>query len=137
MQTTTQLRPWSVKRRWSAHFIRAMSILFLSFDASMKLLRLAPAMEATIQLGYPAQAVMGIGMIELICLVLYSIPRTMILGAILLTGYLGGAVATHVRIESAPFSVVFPVLLGMAVWGGVVLREPQLWALFWRSTARD
>jgi hypothetical protein len=108
---------------WS---LSVLAILFLLFDTVIKVLSLPPAVEATTQLGYAAGLVATIGLIELACLVVYCIPRTARLGAILLTGYLGGAVATHVRAGSPLFSVVFPLLIGALVWGGLLLRDARL-----------
>jgi len=101
--------------------------LFLLFDSVMKILKLAPAVQGTIQLGYPESVVVGLGIVLLVCTVLYAIPRTAILGAILLTGYLGGAVATQVRVGNPLFGyVLFPVYLGILIWAGIMLREHRL-----------
>jgi hypothetical protein len=115
---------------WAGRIAGGLAILFLLFDTAIKLLRLPPAVEGTVQLGYPKSVLLGIGIIELVCLAAYIIPRTSILGAILLTGYLGGAVATHVRIGSPLFShVLFPVYVGLLVWGALVLRDDRLRAV--------
>jgi hypothetical protein len=104
--------------------------LFLLFDSVIKVMKLAPAVEGTIQLGYPESVVVGIGIIELLCLAAYLIPRTSVLGAILLTGYLGGAIASHVRIGSPLFThVLFPIYVALLIWGGLFLRENRLRAL--------
>ena len=104
--------------------------LFLTFDTVMKVLALAPAVKGTAELGYPAASVVWIGAIELVCLVLYLVPRTSVLGALLLTGYLGGAVATHVRVESPLLThTLFPLYIGAMLWGGLFLRERRLHAL--------
>ena len=101
--------------------------LFLTFDTVLKLLNLGPAVEGTVALGYPAAAVQWIGLIELVCLVLYLIPPTSILGALLLTGYLGGAIATHVRVSSPLVThTLFPVYVALLVWGGLYLRDRRL-----------
>ena len=90
----------------------------------------APVVEGTVQLGYPESVLLGLGIVLLACTVLYVIPRTAILGAILLTGYLGGAVATHVRVGNPLFThVLFPVYLGVLIWGGLYLRDERLRAL--------
>ena len=86
-------------------------------------------MEATTQLGYLAGLVVTIGVVELICLAVYVIPRTSMLGAILLTGYLGGAIATQVRAGASLFSIVFPVIIGALLWGAIFLRDERLRAL--------
>jgi len=114
---------------WAGRIISLLAVLFLAFDTIIKVLNMAPAVEATTQLGYPASLVIGIGVLELICLAVYVIPRTSVLGAILLTGYLGGAIATQVRAGSPLFSVVFPIIVGAMVWGGLYLRESRLRAL--------
>lgn len=104
--------------------------LFLTFDTVMKVLALAPAVTGTAELGYPAASVVWIGAIELVCLVLYLVPRTSVLGALLLTGYLGGAVATHVRVENPLLThTLFPLYIGAMLWGGLYLRERRLHAL--------
>ena len=100
----------------------ALAAIFLTFDTVLKVLRLGPAVDGTRALGYPAESVHWIGIIELACLVLYLAPRTSVLGALLLTGYLGGAVATHVRISSP----LLPVYVALLVWGGLYLRERRL-----------
>jgi hypothetical protein len=100
---------------------------FLTFDVVMKVLRLAPAVQGTTELGYPANTVFGIGVIELVCLVLYLVPRTSVLGALLLTGYLGGAIATHVRVGSPLVGyTLFPIYVALFMWGGLYLRETRL-----------
>lgn len=96
----------------------------------MKLGKPAVVLEATRQLRYPESSVVGIGMLLLVCTVLYLLPRTSIVGAILLTGYLGGAVASHVRVGNGWFSVVFPVVFGGLVWGGLWLRDGRVRGLF-------
>ncbi len=100
---------------------------FLLFDAVLHLLRTQPVVDSFAELGFPAGAAVPIGLLELACLVLYAIPRTSVLGAILLTGYLGGAVCAHVRIGSPLLSTaLFPVYLGVAVWAGLYLRNARL-----------
>ena len=104
--------------------------LFRAFDTMLKVLRLDAAMEGTASLGYPLASVQWIGGIELVCLTLLVIPRTAVLGALLMTGYLGGAVASHVRIGSPLLThTLFPVYVALLVWGGLYLREPRLRAL--------
>ncbi len=101
----------------------------------MKLVQPAPVVEATVQLGYPESVIFGLGIVLLACTVVYLVPGTSILGAILLTGYLGGAVATHVRVGDGLFPIFFPVILGVLVWGGLFLRDDRLRALLpWRSS---
>jgi hypothetical protein len=129
MVTATQTAPVVKTTLWAGRIISLLAVLFLAFDTIIKVLNMAPAVEATTQLGYPASLVVGIGILELICTAVYAIPRTSVLGAILLTGYLGGAIATQVRAESPLFSVIFPVIIGAMVWGGLFLRETRLRAL--------
>ena len=107
----------------------ALPALFLLMDGVMKLMKPDIVVKTTVQLGYPESVILGLGIVLLACTVLYLIPRTSVLGAILLTGYLGGAVATHVRVEDGVFPVFFPVILGALLWGGLVLRDGQLRAL--------
>jgi hypothetical protein len=98
-------------------------VLFLLVDGVMKLAKPAVVVEATRQLGYPESDIAGIGLLLLACTVLYIFPRTSILGAILLTGYLGGAIASQVRAGNGWFNVVFPVIFGVLIWTGLWLRD--------------
>jgi hypothetical protein len=127
VQSPTQTASFSKKRQWAGRITSALVVLFLLFDCSLKLLRLAPAMEANARLGYPASVILPIGITELTCVILFIIPRISILGAILLTGYLGGATATQVRLQDPWF--FFPVLIGVLTWGGLFLRDERLRAL--------
>ena len=112
---------------WIGRVLSTLAILFLLFDAIVKLLQLQVAVEGTTQLGYPASVVFGIGVVEIVCLALYVIPQTSVLGAILFTGYLGGAIATHVRIGSPLFThVLFPIYVAVLLWGGLYAREHRL-----------
>jgi len=128
-QTATQDLRTSKAMLWAAYSISALAVLFLIFDSVIKVLKLAPAVEATTQLGYPESLVISIGVIELVCLAVYVIPRTAILGAILLTGFLGGATATNLRAGTPLFNVVFPLIIGALLWGGIYLRDQRLRAL--------
>jgi hypothetical protein len=115
------------KRRITGYALTAFVALFLTFDTVLKVLQLAPAMQGTTELGYPADSVLVIGVIELVCLVLYLVPRTSVLGALVLTGYLGGAIATHIRIGSPLLThTLFPIYVALMVWGGLYLRENRL-----------
>jgi hypothetical protein len=129
MQSLPQTAPVSKKMFWAGHILSALAILFLLFDGIIKVTQHPEAVRPTIELGYPASLVLGIGLIELVCLAVYVIPRTSILGAILLTGYLGGAVATQVRAGTNLFSIFFPIIIGALVWGGLFLRDNRLRAL--------
>ena len=126
MQSDTQTGPDSRKLHWPGRVISALPILFLLFDGVMKLVKPAIVVETTVGLGYPERSILGIGLVLLACTVLYVIPRTSVLGAILLTGYLGGAVATHVRVGADWFPVFFPIIMGVLIWGGLWLRDYQL-----------
>ena len=125
-----QSAPLSKGRLWTGRIMSALPALFLLIDAVGKLVKPAPVVEETVQLGYHESVLLGLGIVLLACTVLYVIPRTAILGAILLTGYLGGAVATHVRVGSPLFThVLFPVYVAVLVWGGLYLRDERLRAL--------
>lgn len=117
---------WRPSRRAvvAGRIVSGVGALFMAFDAGMKLLQAAPAIEATAQLGYPTSVVLWLGVVQLVCLALYLIPRTAVLGAVLWTGYLGGAVATHVRVESSLFGhILFPLYVAALLWGGLWLRD--------------
>ncbi len=129
MQSDAQTAPVSNAMLWSGRVMSALPSLFLLVDGIMKLVKPAVVVETTAQLGYPESVILGLGVVLLICTALYVIPRTSVLGAILLTGYLGGAVATHVRVGGDLFAVIFPVIVGALLWGGLVLRNPRLAAL--------
>ena len=124
MQPTTESGSVSKKRLWTGYILTALIALFLLFDSIVKILRLTPAMDANAGLGYPPSVILPIGIAELICLILFIVPRTSIFGAILLTGYLGGATATQVRLEDPWF--FFPIVIGMLAWGGLFLRDARL-----------
>jgi DoxX-like family len=115
------------KKRAAGYLLTALVALFLTFDTVIKVLKLEPAVQGTLQLGYPVNTVLWIGLIELVCLALYLVPRTSVLGALLLTGYLGGAIATHVRVGSPLLShTLFPIYVALLLWGGLYLREARL-----------
>lgn len=120
----------SVGARRASYVMWSVAVLFMTFDTGIKLMREIHAVEGTTQLGYPDSTVRLLGIIEAVCLVLYLIPRTSVLGMVLMTGYLGGAVATHVRLENPLFShVLFSVYIALLMWGSLYLREPRLRAL--------
>jgi len=128
MQPQAEVGVTSKGKLWTGRAITVFTVAFLLFDAMVKVLNLPIAVEATARLGYPARFAMFIGFIELVCLGAYLYPRTADLGAILLTGYLGGATATEVRVEDPWF--IFPVVVGVLVWAGLFLRNGRLHALF-------
>src|SRR5687768_15783686 len=115
------------KQQWTGRVLSGLAILFLLFDAIGKMVRPPQVIEGTAQLGWPVSVILTLGIIQLVCLALYVIPRTAVLGAILWTGYLGGAVATHVRIENPLFShILFPTYIAALLWGGLWLRDRRL-----------
>lgn len=126
MRTDTHTAPVSKTLLWAGWGMSALPVLLLLFSSTMKLMKPPPVVEGFTHLGYPDSLALGLGIVELACAVVYVIPRTAVLGAILLTGYLGGATATHVRIGE-PFFM--PIILGALVWGGLYLRDERLRAL--------
>lgn len=112
---------------WTGRVLSIPVVLFMLIDGVMKLIQPKPVVDATVQLGFPEHSISGLGIVLLVCTVLYAIPRTSILGAIFLTGYLGGAVAAKFRIDAALFSqTLFPVYFAILMWGGLYLRNPRL-----------
>jgi DoxX-like family len=116
----------SNKQLWAGRILSGLPALFMLMDGGMKLYKPVVVVKATVQLGYPESAIVGTGLVLLASTVLYLIPRTAILGAILLTGYLGGAVATNVRAGTPLFNITFPVIVGALLWGGLWLRDRRL-----------
>lgn len=114
---------------WTGNVLSGLPALFLLADGIMKLLKPAIVVQTTVQLGYPESSIVGIGLALLACTLLYLVPRTSILGAVLLTGYLGGAVATHVRVSGPLFSMALPILLGCMLWGGLWFRHQRIRSL--------
>jgi hypothetical protein len=107
--------------------LSALAIAFLGFDTAIKLAGMSVVAETLSSLGYPADLGFTIGVVELVCLVLYVVPRTAVLGAILLTALFGGGIATHIRVGSPVFThILFGVYLGLFVWGGLYLRSARL-----------
>src|SRR5262249_51076152 len=126
--------PVSKGALWTGRVMSALPALFLLLDGAMKLVKPDFVVDATRKLGYSEDVIVPLGVVLLACTVLYLIPQTAVLGAILLTGYLGGAVATHVHHEDSLFEILFPVIFGALLWGGLVLRDPRLRSLVpWRS----
>ena len=126
MQSGAQAVPVSKGRLWTGRIISSLVVLFLLFDGVTKLMKVAPVREASVQLGYPMSTVVGIGITVLVCAAVYAIPQTSVLGAILLTGYLGGAVASNVRIGNPMFNMLFPIVFAALMWAGIFLREDRL-----------
>ena len=111
---------------WTGRIISALIVLFMLVDGGAKVIKFKPYVDGTVRAGYPASLVVPLGIVGLVCTIVFAIPHTSVLGAILLTGYLGGATATHVRVGQ-PFW--FPVIMGVLVWAGPFLREERLRAL--------
>ena len=111
----------------AGRIITGIALLFMAFDVTMKLARVKEAIEGTAQLGFPTSVVFPLGLIQLACLVLYVIPRTAPLGAVLLTAYLGGAVAIHVQHANPVFThMLSPVYVAVLLWGGLYLRDARV-----------
>ena len=111
---------------WAGRILSGLPALFLVVDGAMKLVKPDVVVKGTVELGYPESVIFPLGVVLLSCTVLYLIPQTAVLGAILLTGYLGGAVATHVRVGAGMFPICFPVVFGALLWGGLFLRDGRL-----------
>jgi hypothetical protein len=116
----------SKKMLWSGRIISGICILFLIVDASMKLLNTKASIEGSAQIGWPEDKVVGLGILLLICTILYVIPRTAVLGAILLTAYLGGATSIMLRAGNPGHPYFFPVFFGILIWLGLFLRDAKL-----------
>ena len=130
--------PVSKKNLWIGRIVSGLPTLFLLVDGAMKLVKPAVVVEATTKLGYSESLIIPIGIVLIACTLLYLIPTTSVLGAILLTGYLGGAVATHVRAAEGVFPIVFPIIFGALLWLGLYLHDPRLRALIpLRSNTRS
>ncbi|MBX7255245.1 MAG: DoxX family protein [Candidatus Hydrogenedentes bacterium] len=111
---------------WAGRIMSTLPVLMLLMSATMKFMQPPDAAKGFEHLGWPITLATKLGIVELACTALYVIPQTSVLGAILLTGYLGGATATHVRVEEA---FHMPILLGVLIWGGLFLRDPRIRAL--------
>ena len=114
---------------WTGRIISALIVVFMLFDGITKIMKVPQVMTATAQIQYPANLIPLTGAIALICTILYAIPRTAVFGAVLLTGYLGGAVVIQLRVGNLAFETCSPIILGILAWGGLYLREPRLRAL--------
>lgn len=115
---------------WTGRILSGVAVLFLAFDAVAKLLRLGPVIEGTVKMGYPESTVVPIGVLLFVGVVLYVVPKTSVVGAIYLAAYLGGAVASHVRLGNPLLThVLFPVYVAALLWGGLALRSPKVLAV--------
>ena len=122
--------PTSTRSLWAGRILTGIAVLFLVFDLTIKLSGAKEAIEGTVQLGWAPHHLPILAAIQIACLVLYLIPRTAPLGAILWTGYLGGAIATHLRIDNPLFShILFPIYVAAFIWGGLYLRDARVRAL--------
>jgi hypothetical protein len=126
MQAITAPMPSSKPLLWSGRIISGFAVLFLVFDAVIKVINIQPVVDASKQLGLPVTLAPSIGILLLVCVIVYVIPQTAVLGAILLTGYLGGAIAIQLRSGAELFPIIFPVIIGALIWGGLFLRDSQL-----------
>ena len=129
MQAVAPTQPTSKVALWAGRVITALVVLFFIFDGVTKVIRIPQVIEASVQLGYTESQIVGIGILLLVCTAIYLLPQTTVLGAILLTGYMGGAIATHVNAESGLFPISFSAAFGVLVWLGLYLRAPRLHAL--------
>jgi len=127
MPSDTQTAPVSKGGLWAGRIMSALPALLLLFSGVMKLIKPAPVVQGFAHFGYPESMILSLGILEIACTIVYLIPRTSVLGAILMTGYLGGATATNMRVGD-PSSYV-TVVLGVLAWGGLYLREDRLRAL--------
>jgi len=126
MQTEPEVAGGSKKLYWAGWVLSALPSALLIFSGAMKLTQSEQVTEGFTHLGYDPKIALGLGIVELACTIIYLIPQTAVLGAILLTGYLGGATATHLRIGE-PY--IMTVIVGMVLWGGLYLRDPRIRAL--------
>src|SRR4051812_6635776 len=127
MDSVAPTAPVSKKALWTGRVLSALPILLLLFSGVMKLAKPPAVVEGFAHFGLPEKLILTIGLLEIVCTLIYAIPRTSVLGAILLTGYLGGATATNVRVGDP--SGIITVLLGIMIWGGLYLRDNRLRAL--------
>jgi len=128
-KSSTVLQPPSKAAKWTGRVISALIILFMLQDAVLKIIKLPVILKYCEKYGLDGPMLQGIGITLLTCTIFYAIPMTTVLGAILLTGYLGGAILLHVRFHDPIFDIFFVFLFGVLVWLGVFLREPRLRAI--------
>ncbi len=130
MKSVNYYVPVSDSGLWTGRILSGVAVLFMLFDSITKIMMITPVVKATVQMGFSSDTVATIGGILLVCTLVYIIPHTSILGAILLTGYLGGAVASNLRLENPLFShTLFPIYIAVLIWGGLVLRDGNLKAI--------
>jgi hypothetical protein len=139
MQTISLANKVSPPVLWTGRILNGIVVLFLLWDSAIKLLKIGPVVEAMTRLGYPDALAQGIGTLELLCTILYIVPRTAVFGTVLLTGFLGGAISCHVRIGDPLFShTLFGVYVGAIMWTSLLLRRAELRAFlpFWSQVNR-
>lgn len=119
--------PRASRAVWAGRVLSGLGVLFLTFDATMKLVTSPEAIAGTTELGWSPTALVPLAITQLVCLALYLVPRTAVVGAVLWTGYLGGAIATHARLGNPLFShVLFPTYVAALLWGGLYLRDARV-----------
>ncbi|MFN8517420.1 MAG: DoxX family protein [Chloroflexia bacterium] len=123
---TTHTAPSTSIQVWSGRVLSALGILFLLFDGVIKVAQATPAVDSGTLLGYTANQTLAVGILELALLAIYALPRTATLGAVLMTGYLGGAMASQFRIDAPVFNIIFPLFIAAFLWGGLLLRDARL-----------
>jgi hypothetical protein len=129
-QPSAKIKTTANGMRWAGRVLSGIAVLFMLFDAFGKLTMPSYVVDACTRLGIPVSQGMSIGVLLLVSTIIYAVPRTAVLGAVLLTAYLGGAVAIQMRAGSSTFETVFPVLFGVIVWAGVFLRDCKVRAVF-------
>jgi len=122
MTLEIQNAPGSMKMVWTGRVLSLLCVLFLLMDSLMKVFKAKLAVDATKDLGYPESTVVWIGVVLLVCTIVYALGQTSVLGAVLLTGYLGGAIASNVRADKPVFNIIFPLIIAAMIWGGLLLR---------------
>ena len=127
--SATEAREGSGKMIWAGRILTVLTALFMLLDGVMKIVKPPQVLQANVRLAYPLSTLSGIGVALIVCTLIYLIPRTSILGAVLLTGYLGGALASNVRAGSGLFETIFPMLFAALVWVGLGLRDRRLRSL--------
>jgi hypothetical protein len=131
MEPNLQLAPVPKKQLWTGRILSGLAVAFLIFDVVIHIMSPPVVVQGFTDLGYSPSLARPLGIIELACLILYLIPRTSVLGAVLLTGYLGGAVATNLRVAAPLLSnTLFPIYVALFLWGGLVLRNDRLRTVF-------
>ena len=127
--SATEAREGSGKMIWAGRILTVLTALFMLLDGVMKIVKPPQVLQANVRLAYPLSTLSGIGIALIVCTLIYLLPRTSVLGAVLLTGYLGGALASNVRAGSGLFETIFPMLFAALVWVGLGLRDRRLRSL--------